>query len=738
MASQQVDDAMESAVRRVSLLLQNAEALERAESIKHQLMRRKASIDARLRSTIQSQLHDVRLGLILLHKARDDVLGIKTNLEDIERQYNECRPLKDSASITKALADERNELKSTIDLLEQIFAIPERVDALNRQLDEDCNILQVHHELSKLERCRDQVLAGVSASMEGKQRIEAEEAIKLYFKSVSDVEKRFKQKLWFESHDLLELVQRRPATLVSILRVIQREEIIDEKSAKTTYRPKRWRKEFLDRLELNIENRFDSALFLSSVVKFISAFNNFYFQDLIVARDEMPSRFPGDYDIYPFYLQAYHNRLITMVANLKENPEIQPHEIMTLLNWCRVYRKQMKEKLGIDTLSTFTQQIIDNEDEVHKQYLTQMETKLMQWCENLINQETQQWCDTSEDPKVPPLTPDQRYDNNTTVILFQMLNEQVEVAFMPGGGPSFARNLLHLCCGALTKFILAYGLAISDLQAKYFGPTPTARPQALAEWMMSVINGLTRAVGFVDEMKEQIAKHVSAKEAQEYKFIFDPVVELLYNSTTEASSILMIIVFRDLAESFDLMFTIKWLRSKKPFETILVTLKDYCDDFKAHMHPEPLNNLMESIATRTLVELVKAILAKRMPLRGDEERTAYLDRLAEEADALKKYFLDFNRGRKNGPDLLKHIDILYRLHGLLKADKTVFNFAWLKLRQDFPDVTRPDIEAIVALREDLPAKDAKHILKTLQDTDPSEGRAKIEFFKYLRDEAPKK
>ena len=68
----------------------------------------------------------------------------------------------------------------------------------------------------------------------------------------------------------------------------------------------------------------------------------------------MPACFPVDYDIYRFYLQTYHNRcdmrylccqpmtllnsLRMMVEDLKNDPEIQPHEIMTLLNWMPVYK----------------------------------------------------------------------------------------------------------------------------------------------------------------------------------------------------------------------------------------------------------------------------------------------------------------------------------------------------------------------------------------------------------------
>ena len=72
---------------------------------------------------------------------------------------------------------------------------------------------------------------------------------------------------------------------------------------------------------------------------------------------------------------------------------------------------------------------------------------------------------------------------------------------------------------------------------------------------------------------------------------------------TQASSILLDIVMRDLEEFFKSMFTTKWydglkcvkyiyafihtytrLRSKKDFATIIATLKDYGKDFREHLN----------------------------------------------------------------------------------------------------------------------------------------------------------
>ncbi len=54
--------------------------------------------------------------------------------------------------------------------------------------------------------------------------------------------------------------------------------------------------------------RFDSQLFKNSVTRFLRAFEQFYFQDLLVAKDELPPRFPPDEDIFLFFLHQYHNR----------------------------------------------------------------------------------------------------------------------------------------------------------------------------------------------------------------------------------------------------------------------------------------------------------------------------------------------------------------------------------------------------------------------------------------------
>lgn len=710
MAHEHIAEAMESAARRVSQMLQNPDQLERVEQFRHQLMRRKASVDARLRTSVQSQIHDITSGLFLLKRARDDVLGIKSNLDDLETQNAACRALGSFAANTRVLAEERNELKTTIEQLDQIFSVPEIVEMLNHKIEADnCNLLDVHFEFSKLEKCREQVIASTSTLPDARA---AEEAIQHYFTPVSDFEKRLKQKMWFEARNPIEAIQKNPTRLVTILRLIAREEMADEKAVKSSVRPKRWRKEYLDKLEQTIENRFDTELFRTSAVKFIAAYNSFYFQDLLIARDALPRCFPPDYDIYRFYLQTYHNRLRLMVEDMINNPEIQPHEIMTLLNWTPVYAKQMKEQLGVDVESEFTQQIIDcKEDELRNKYLTMLADKLASWCSNLITQEVKVWFQDygpDDDLYIPNTSPDGKYYNETTIILFQMLDQQIEVAFQPGGGPEFASQLLHHCFNTMNRYVASYGDQLNQVRSKFFGNIRHTRPPALPEYMIAAINGNVSAIKHIKELVEKIGTHVSEKETKEYAGLFRPIAEIFSELATVGSGILMDLVFSDLEDYFNLLFTTKWLRSKKEFQTILVTLKDYTEDFREHLNRASLKDLMESISTRVLIEYVKVMMGKKLTIKTPEERDAFLDRLKEEHEALGKYLNEFNRGVKASatvPDMTRHAQVLPKIYNIFVASKEQVNIQILKLKQMFPDVTKEHLELILNFRLDANPKE---------------------------------
>lgn len=737
MAHHYVADAMDSAARKVAQMLQNPDQLERVEQFRHQIMRRKASVDARLRTSVQSQLHDITSGLFLLKRARDDVLGIKSNIDDLETQNAACRALGSFAASTRVLAEERNELRTTIEQLDQIFSVPDILEMLTHKMDDDrVNMLEVHHELSKLERCREQILASTSTLPEAKA---AEEAILDYFQPVSDFEKQFKQRMWFIARNPIDAVNSNPTLLVTILRIINREEQIDEKSPKSALRPKRWRKEYLDKVDSTIETRFDSELFKTSAVKFIAAFNGFFFQDLLVARDILPQCFPADYDIYRFLLNSYHNRLRIMVENLKNDPEIQPHEIMTLLNWMPVYNKQMKDTLGVDVETEFTQQLLDcSEDELRQSYLSMLSDKLVSWGANLITQEVKVWFKDygpDDDFFIPNTTPDGKYYTETTVILFQMLDQQIEVAFQPGGGPEFAKELIRQCFNALNRYVTAYGEQLNQVRTKFFGSIRHSRPPALPEYMVASINGNVSAVKHVKDLVEnRIGPHISEKEKNEYIGLFRPIVDIFRELALQGSTLLMDIVFSDLDDYFNVLFTPKWLRSKKEFQTIIVTLRDYTDDFKEHLNRSSLKDLMESIATRVLIQYVKAMMGKKLTLKSPEERDTFLDRLKEEHTALKKYLTDFNAGvppSNTVPDMLKDSEILAKIYNIQVASKLDVNMCLLKLKQLFPDVTKEHLELILSFRLDANPKEVKEWMKKVMEQPPQESRENSEFFSYF-------
>ncbi len=63
------------------------------------------------------------------------------------------------------------------------------------------------------------------------------------------------QGLLYEARDPLELVGEAPGRLVTVLRIIEREEKLDLERKEDTHRPKKLKEKFLEKLKANIENK---------------------------------------------------------------------------------------------------------------------------------------------------------------------------------------------------------------------------------------------------------------------------------------------------------------------------------------------------------------------------------------------------------------------------------------------------------------------------------------------------
>lgn len=523
--------------------------------------------------------------------------------------------------------------------------------------------------------------------------------------------------------------------MVTVLRIVEREEALDDKfrataagagmhEARMKHRPKELRKKLMAQLSKQIDAKFDDKFFEASVARFFNAFDQFYLQDLAVAQTELPSRFPQKYRIWDFFRDKYHDLLYTHLDRVQKDPNVEPDEIMTLLRWGPKYKELMRERLSVDT-AQFKKQLLDSkegsETQLREKYLRMLQEKLQTWSDNLLGQEIDPWMVvTGEDEE--PFQPDQNreglYYTDTPKILFSMIDSQVSVAFQPGNGDDFAQRLVNLCMRTLTKFAENLNKALDATIDMYFGPSADPeRPPLLAEYMMTLGNNCQTTMAMVEQLRARLEAHFGGSST--LMLSFNGTLKLVIRAMTalgeRAADFVVIIIYADIQGFMDELLDTRWMRANKGPATIVATVRDYGGDLTDHMHSTLVPSLMMQLHKKVVLGYVQRFVGRHHKCKTDKDREDMATKLTQEVQTLQGVFQPFlEQARAQGPHMVDPTKMVTVVLHLLDAPGSMLLAEWKRARSDFPDISLHHLEAILQVREDFThAEIKKEILESI-------------------------
>jgi exocyst complex component 3 len=225
------------------------------------IVRRKAGVEAQLKTSIQTQLGDVKTGLHKLKSAVHEIIEIRESMADVDKHCSACADLNRHLDKIKDVSRQHNQLSAACDNLKHIVRVPETV-AESEELIEKGELLKAHKLLTDLEATRDDLLFQLHKTTS--EKITERHPVNSYFVEVSKVSDHLAKQLWFVMQRALNVVRSDPTKLVTALRIIDREEKFDQKALAREKavgflppgRPKEWQKKCLETLEHATTSRF--------------------------------------------------------------------------------------------------------------------------------------------------------------------------------------------------------------------------------------------------------------------------------------------------------------------------------------------------------------------------------------------------------------------------------------------------------------------------------------------------
>ncbi|XP_019547157.2 exocyst complex component 3 [Aedes albopictus] len=697
------EEARQAAIKEIKNMFQRPGQLEKVDQYRHRVYRKKVSIEAMLKTCMQNQTDDVKVGVKKLVSALEDIGEIDGQMKGAISQLTDVPAIYDALEAVRDENAKHSQYMTAMENLKHIFTVQSSVAKTMQWIEED-KLLHAHQCLSDLENSRDDLLFELHKLP--KQNAHDKITLKRYFEKVETVSATLEKKIRLILQRTLNTVRKEPTVIVTALRIIEREEKADafalQQQKQTGFippgRPKEWRKKALQvlneavvqRIEgSKLEERSDNKLWL---VRDLELTRQFILEDLRVVKSLCVPCFPPHYNILKEYVSMYHNALSKYLEELIQMG-LEGNEFVTILSWImNTYpgRELMQHPDLLIELSDVGP-LVSNEvlKEMESAYLKTMERNYQDWMTKTLETEKADWING-----VPADSADQYYHTSAPVIIFQMIDQNLQVTNTIHSDLTF--NALILSIQQVIKYGHNYRGAIIEYKERHFRD----RSQApfFTQHIITIVNNCAQMKELAQQMKQLYWPKSKTMHYEEFERLLNTYQAL----RDEAGLFLLEEAFLDLEIHFNELFTLKWVGTTVSVDTICVTLEDYFQDYN-HLRSVNFEYVINEAQRLVAKRYIKAMLSKRLS-KPRQECEIMAKKVIKEAKQIKMFF------EKVAPNVAKNdspIDVISNLANLLTCDAEMLILDLHTLLSSYPSLTEDHVVRLFYMRNDFKASEVK-------------------------------
>lgn len=419
------------------------------------------------------------------------------------------------------------------------------------------------------------------------------------------------------------------------------------------------------------------------------------YQDLIRIEEEVVPCFPPDHSIYMQYAREYHKVLNAMLNKIMvTDPEASV--LLVVHGWIKEYKKNMKE-LNVPPEAMDPPLLDGNEQVLIEDYLKLIVKKLDEWTANLIKTEIEAFSTRAEPPEVDS---DGLYGMQGAVILFQMVNQQVDAAMDSGQGIILARVVEEV--SRVMRGIQEQWTRLVDAEYKKQIEKPEEVSGGLVEYCIALANDQLRAADFAETLSARIEPLVSEKYRGTIHDRLNDAIDGYLDVAKKCTQTLIDMIFNDLRPATKQLFQPTW------YDGIMAqidgTMRDYMSDYQSYLNQSLFDLLVEDLLDAFLVTYITALAnAPKLKMPAASER------VKNDISEVYKFFGTYKKSKELEPRL----EVLEQILSLLEASKSlVFLSYWSFAKVHGPNTAF--VENLMKARGDFDRSAVSDVMESIK------------------------
>ncbi|KIV92305.1 hypothetical protein PV10_06757 [Exophiala mesophila] len=724
---------------RIQDVLRTPEDLEKIISLKAEINRKKADVDARLREGLKEHLDTTQNGMSTLAEGQKLVGQIKDEMKSIHDLCEQAQAIRKNFPQLDYLARVHRNFEATramqagLDTFERDCSYVQRLlEDDETDLENQPNLLEAHMRLTKLRDFRDEALDQIRRAKDNS----LEQTLLDWFQQLDNVIDLFDEHIGQICLSLIELVQRdNNGIIVRLAIVIASEEKNDQrvralqdaqkdhqdlvsKFTSFTIGPKiirGYKEKFIQAIQAVAQAKFEQTRqdFQDDPSK-LDKHTKWYFNDLFVSKQGMQNLFPKKWKIYDTYVNIYHQQMHDFLVAFVDDQNLRSPMMLAIVHYIDLYYKKMK-KLDYSSNQLKPHVLDSRQGDLIRDYRNLITKALNSWIDRMYVTDRKNFSSRATD--AIEQDPDGHFRTKTLGDMWRMLHEQA-VAAGDSEREDVVEGVMSAMFSALKSRQQQWERAVDEEVDRYKNPTPDLLEtlQPLQDWLLAIANDQIACVddaagdiiddptaqkGYLTRFREDFtklptppsAKFMSTNGTTELDALRDGYVDLATHCINRFVQLIFKVDFRTIIG--ELFVPGKWYE-QTALQRIVTTFDDYISDYNTVLHPSLLDILIEELSDTLLVSYLTAIRNNRGVKfrRGEPFPAKFRDDVLAAFAFFEKYPDAFNDTIK---PKWKAVNFTVQL---LEVDKMEVVGVYERFKAEFWDLQLSWVEGLLKTRDD--------------------------------------